>query len=178
MSAIPHLYAPLEDALFPILDRFTCQDGLDVFEEVTKIITYLTYYAPEITPRMWSLYPKLLHCMDTWAIDYFPDVLLPLDNYISRGSDVFLGAHQPSLLDMTNNTLQKVLAMGHGGSEEEAPDDAIISAAQLMSVIMQHCRGRVDHCIGKSMGIHAFINFITVLENRHFANLDTIFPAS
>lgn len=120
-------------------------------------MTYLTYFAPEISPRMWTLYPQMLQvcaatarplsqrplssaclhvqgrdvlapqpckpgelrnkrhllcctlcpacppqCVDEWAIDYLENVLLPLDNYISKGTDLFLTSQAPAYLALTN----------------------------------------------------------------------------
>lgn len=50
----------MEEILWPILDKFSGTEGQDIFEEVMQLATYLTYYAPTLSPRMWSLYPRLL----------------------------------------------------------------------------------------------------------------------
>ena len=189
VCSIPQLYPQLEELLFPILHRYTSEEGLDVFEEITQIATYLTYFAPGITPRMWTLYPRLLECLDTWAIDYWKDVLLPLDNYISRGTEAFLTAgsastillsapadqqqqqqqQQVSLLDLTNRTIHKALSIPPRTGDEnaatttttttttansfldeagtDAVNESVLCAAQLISVILQNCMGRVDHCV-------------------------------
>ncbi len=180
VSSLPELYPQLEDLLFPILEKYSSEAGLDVFEEITQLITYLTYFAPAITPRMWTLFPRLLNCLDTWAIDYWRDVLLPLDNFISRGTEIFLTApaapvvpatasHAPvSLLDMTNRTLEKTLSRkeksgngnAHGGFNDddswegtESLNEAVVCASQLMSVVLQNCRGRIDHCLAPYMAL-------------------------
>eukprot|EP00959_Pyramimonas_sp_CCMP1952_P227679 4760394-Pyramimonas_sp.AAC.1 len=53
-------------------------------------VSYLTYYSPSISPAMWTLFPVLCQALREWAIDYFENILIPLDNYISRGTAVFL----------------------------------------------------------------------------------------
>ena len=158
VSSLPELYPQLEELLYPILEKYTSEEGLDVFEEVTQLITYLTYFGPGITPRMWTLYPRLLHCLDSWAVDYWKDVLLPLDNYISRGPDALLVPGTPStLLDLTNQTLAKALALpgspevpSNGGSDAgtEAINEGVQCAGQLISVLLQNLKGKVDHCVG------------------------------
>lgn len=50
----------MEDVLWPILERYTSTDGQDIFEEVMQLATYLTYFAPTLSPRMWSLYPRMV----------------------------------------------------------------------------------------------------------------------
>ena len=44
----------------------------------------------------------LVQCVNEWAIDYLENVLLPLDNYISKGTDVFLTSQNPNFLQLTN----------------------------------------------------------------------------
>ena len=39
ISSVPHLYPQMEELLFPILERFTSQDGLDVFEEASYLLS-------------------------------------------------------------------------------------------------------------------------------------------
>lgn len=147
IHALPHLYAQMEEVLFPILERYTSTDGQDIFEEVMQLATYLTYFAPQISPRMWSLYPRMVQCVTDWAIDYFEEVLLPMDNYISKGTDVFLGSQSPNYLAMTNQMLEKVL------SGEGYPEDQVACAPRLMGVILQHCRGRVNDCVGPYLSL-------------------------
>lgn len=92
VSTLPHLYTQLEDILFPIMDRYLSQDGESIFEEVVQMLSYFTFLSPELSPRLWTLWPKLHEAVTTWAIDYFDEVLVCLDNYISRGTEVFLGS--------------------------------------------------------------------------------------
>jgi hypothetical protein len=180
VSSLPELYPQLEELLFPILEKYSSELGLDVFEEITQLITYLTYFASAIPPRMWTLFPRLLDCLDTWAIDYWRDVLLPLDNFISRDTEIFLtapaapvvpataGQTPVLLLDMTNRTLEKALSRKEKSRDDntnrglndddswegtESLNEAVVCASQLMSVILQNCRGRVDHCIAPYMAL-------------------------
>ncbi|PSC72993.1 importin beta-like SAD2 [Micractinium conductrix] len=147
IHGLPQLYLQMEEVLFPILERYTSTDGQDIFEEIMQLATYLTYFAPEISPRMWTLYPRMLQCVNEWAIDYFEEVLLPLDNYISKATDVFLTSQSPNYLALTNQTLETVLT-GDG-----YPEDQVVCAPRLMGVILQHCRGRVDACVGPYLAL-------------------------
>uniref|UniRef100_A0A1D2AD30 Importin N-terminal domain-containing protein n=1 Tax=Auxenochlorella protothecoides TaxID=3075 RepID=A0A1D2AD30_AUXPR len=147
VSGVPELYPQLEELVFPVLHRYTSTDGQDVFEEIMQIITYLTFYGKAISPRMWSLYPRMLECLNEWAIDYFEEVLMPLDNYISQDTETFLNTRDPDLLALTNQTLEKVLA-GDG-----YPVDQVVCAPRLMGVVLQTCRGRVDACVAPYLGL-------------------------
>ncbi|KAL4855989.1 Importin beta-like SAD2 [Chlorella vulgaris] len=147
IHSLPELYQQMEEILWPILDKFSGTEGQDIFEEVMQLATYLTYYAPTLSPRMWSLYPRLLECVSEWAIDYFVDVLLPVDNYISKGTEVFLTSQAPPYLALTNRMLEQVL----GG--DGYPEEQVVCAPRLMGVILQHCRGRVDPCVGPYLSL-------------------------
>ena len=146
IASQPHLYPQIEEIMWPVLEKYTSTEGQDVFEEVMEIVTYLTYYAPEISPRMWSLYPRILHCLNDWALDGFDAALHPLDNYIDRGTEVFLSTTaqtSPSLVEMTELTIAKALLT------EGIDPDAAAAAPKLASVMLQHCRGRVDSSVPK-----------------------------
>lgn len=55
-------------------------------------------------------------CLNEWAIDYFEEVLMPLDNYISQDTETFLNTRDPDLLALTNqvNGLGGVLSWWRG----------------------------------------------------------------
>lgn len=46
ISSVAELYPQMEELLFPILERFTSSDGLDVFEEVSEATTHLFFPKP------------------------------------------------------------------------------------------------------------------------------------
>ena len=51
----------------------------------------------QISEQMWSLWPQLIAAFHEWAVDYFENLLVPLDNFISRGDGPLPGRHQPQL---------------------------------------------------------------------------------
>ena len=53
----------------------------------------------QISQDMWSLWPQLYQAYNEWAFDYFENIIVPLDNYISRGTDVFLASQNPNYLN-------------------------------------------------------------------------------
>jgi hypothetical protein len=136
ISGLPHMYPDLEAAVFPILHKMIGEQGYDVFEEVLEILAYLTYFTPQVTPRMWELWPLMIRTMDDWALQYFDNLLIPLDNYISRGTEQFLAPGTPYVED-TYNVCKKVL-------EGEYPETDCLAAPKLMECVMTNCRGRVD----------------------------------
>lgn len=70
----------------------------EFLEETLKILSFITYYSPTISQNIWSLFPKLFNAIDSCGIDYISDLLTPLDNFISRGTDVFLSGPYPEMI--------------------------------------------------------------------------------
>eukprot|EP00891_Asterochloris_glomerata_P009638 jgi/Astpho2/9638/fgenesh1_pm.00146_%23_24_t len=141
VSTLTHLFPQLEEILFPIMHKMCSQDGQDVFEEVLQIISYCTYFCEEISERMWTLWPRICEAFNTWAIDYFDNILVPLDNFISRDTDRFLAGQSPNYLQQANEMARRVLA------DTETSEGDLAPAPKLLEIILQNCRGRVDHCV-------------------------------
>ncbi|XP_019166863.1 PREDICTED: importin beta-like SAD2 isoform X2 [Ipomoea nil] len=93
VSRLPHLFEQIEPTLFPIMRRMLTSDGQDVYEEVLEIVSYMTFYSPKISMNMWSLWPLMMEALADGAIDYFPNILVPLDNYMSRSTEHDLNYH-------------------------------------------------------------------------------------
>ena len=96
------LCVQLEEALFPVMERMIAQEGEDLFEEILEILSYFTFFSPAISLRLWSLWPKLHAAFNDWALLYLENILIPLDNYISRGTEVFLTSRDPDYLASAN----------------------------------------------------------------------------
>ncbi len=68
-----------------------------------------------------------------------PDLLRPFDNYISRGTETFLSNR--AYLEMVFNMYKSVLSADH------LSERTVADGVQLIEVVLQHCRGRVDQII-------------------------------
>jgi hypothetical protein len=55
---------------------------------------------------MWSLWPQLIACFHEWAVDYLENLIVPLDNFISRGTPHFLAGTSPNYLQQACHPLQ------------------------------------------------------------------------
>ena len=139
VSSLPHLYPQLEQPLVPIMRKMLTQEGYDVYEEVLEICSYMTYFAPAVSPAMWELWPVMVHALETWAVQYFENVLVPMDNYISRGTETFL-AHPTCKNDVLK--LAGLVLMN-----AEMPDPECLPAAKLLECVLANCRGRVDDLV-------------------------------
>lgn len=58
VSSLPHLFPTLEPIVLPILQRLCTQEGQDVYEEILEILSFFTFFSPEVSPP-----PTLGHCV-------------------------------------------------------------------------------------------------------------------
>jgi len=136
VSTIPAHYAQLEAQLVPIMDKILQNVGDDIFEEILEMLSYLTFFSPVISDQLWALWPHLIQALEYWAFDYFENILIPLDNFITRGTEKFLS--NPAYLSSVGRVVEKFLKPGSVEDGDAEP------AAKLACVVLQGCRGRVD----------------------------------
>ncbi|XP_027348938.1 importin beta-like SAD2 isoform X1 [Abrus precatorius] len=141
VSRLPHLFVQIEPTLLPIMRRMLTTDGQEVFEEVLEIVSYMTFFSPTISLDMWSLWPLMMEALADWAIDFFPNILVPLDNYISRGTAHFLTCKEPDYQQSLWNMISCIM------SDKNMEDNDIVPAPKLIEVVFQNCRGQVDHWV-------------------------------
>ncbi|OMP03819.1 hypothetical protein COLO4_10182 [Corchorus olitorius] len=139
VSRLPHLFVQIEPTLLPIMRRMLTTDGQEVFEEVLEIVSYMTFFSPTISLDMWSLWPLMIEALADWAIDFFPNILVPLDNYISRGTAHFLTCKEPDYQQSLWTMISSIMA------DKNLEDNDIEPAPKLIEVVFQNCRGQVDH---------------------------------
>jgi hypothetical protein len=80
----------------------------------------------------------MVDAVQDWAIDYFENILVPLDNYVSRSTEHFLTCTQPDYQSSLFKVISTLLA------DEKLEDSDIESAPKLIEAVLQNCRGRVD----------------------------------
>ncbi|CAM0905036.1 unnamed protein product [Alopecurus aequalis] len=141
ISSLPHLFIQIEPTLLPILRRMLTSDGQDVYEEVLEIVSYMTFYSPTISLDMWSLWPLMMEALNDWAIDFFENILVPLDNYISRGTEHFVTCKEPDYQQSLWKALSSVM------TDPNMEDSDILPAPKLIEVFFQNCKGQVDHWV-------------------------------
>nr|XP_018676718.1 PREDICTED: importin beta-like SAD2 isoform X2 [Musa acuminata subsp. malaccensis] len=136
-----------EPILLPIMQRMLTADGQDVFEEVLKIVSHMTFYAPTVSLDMWGLWPLIIEALGDWALDFFENILVPLDNYISRSTAHFLSCKDPDYQQSLWEVLSKIM------SDSNMEDSDIEPAPKLIEVVFQNCKGQVDHWVEPYLNI-------------------------
>ncbi|GJN11878.1 hypothetical protein PR202_ga30113 [Eleusine coracana subsp. coracana] len=112
ISSLPHLYIQIEPTLLPILRKMLTSDGQGI------------------------VLSAQLKCPCRHA-----DILVPLDNYVSRGTDHFLSCKDPDYQHSLWKALSTIL------TDQNMEDSDVVPAPKLIEVFFQNCKGRVDHWV-------------------------------
>jgi importin-7 len=110
--------------------------------QVCEILAYFTYFANPITPRLWALWPTLEQSLTatSWGPDYAENIIVPLDNFISRAPDVFCSSTAP-------NYRESVFRMVKHLFTDDKSESEIKPIAKLLDIVLLNCRGRVDEWV-------------------------------
>ncbi|CAN8267938.1 unnamed protein product [Cochlearia groenlandica] len=139
----PDLYGDIEQELLPIMQKMLTIEDHDMLQEVMEIVSCITSYSPTISLEMWSLWPLMMNALVDWASDYFSNMLMPMHNYISRGTKHFLTCKEPdyqqSLFDVISVLLKKI--------DIDEDDKNIVPVPKLLGSVLQSCKGQVDHWV-------------------------------
>lgn len=58
VSGVESMFPQLEELLFPIMQRFCSSEGDEVLEEILELISYFTYFSPQVPPPSARLLPS------------------------------------------------------------------------------------------------------------------------
>ena len=140
----PEICSHLEALLFPLVRQSLNINCLEYFDDILKIIMFLTHSIRPITERLWSLFPVLVSCYLEWAIDYAPSFVAPFDNFISYGTDYFL---QAGFMNQVMLVYSKSLTDFTTYNDRSTTDSAIIAGCQIVEVTLVNCTDRIDNFI-------------------------------
>mmetsp|Transcript_5295 Transcript_5295/g.7439 ORF Transcript_5295/g.7439 Transcript_5295/m.7439 type:complete len:1038 (+) Transcript_5295:129-3242(+) len=138
VSDKPHLYVEIEKILYPIMVKLANPDASDFFEEGMKLISFITCFAPTITPEMWFFFKHLYDLFDKHGIEIVSELLIPYDNFINRGTQYFL---QSNYITYVFDIIKRVL------TSENALETQCGDACKLIEVVLHNLRGHVDNLV-------------------------------
>merc|ERR1719502_1140438 len=136
------VYRNMEAPLMPLLVRCCQQDAEDYFEEMLELLSYITYYASEISPALWELVPRIHNVYHDWGRDYINNISVPLDNIITRSPDAFLTIQNGSLVQMVLSIIRDALVSEL--SVEGFQEGGSHGAPKLAESLLHNCHGRID----------------------------------
>ncbi|CAG8569447.1 9240_t:CDS:10 [Ambispora leptoticha] len=139
LDTTPEVSSELQNTLLPVI-TYTLQKGLvDLYDEVFDIIDSCTFSTKQISPTMWSVFELIYQTFKTSGIDYLEEMLPPLDNYISYGTEVFV--QNPNLQAKIYDIIETVMKSDRLGETDR------VSACKLIESVLLNCRGHVDHYV-------------------------------
>ena len=123
----------------PLFMRCCQQDAEDYFEEMLELLSYVTYYAKDISPHLWELVPRLHAVYHEWGRDYVNNISVPLDNFISRSPEAFLTLQNGGLVQMVVSIIRDALVSTE--SVESFQETDAHGAPRLVESMLHACRG-------------------------------------
>jgi len=145
------IYREIEPHLVPVLVKIVGSRGGDLveyFENAIEVLSYLTYSsAVPFSRHLWGLFELLIDAFHEWAFDYIPDLIRPLDNFVSRDPDTFLAgttADGRRYVDKLTGVAGRLLAPENLARTCER--DAVKATYVLLSIV-HNCKGRVDSSV-------------------------------
>ncbi|OIT27271.1 importin beta-like sad2 [Nicotiana attenuata] len=154
ISHLPHLFVHIEPTLVPIMRRMLSTDGQgkkyvslltdscscrDLQRSYGNCFIYDIVPANNIHGNVESL--AINDGSTSRAIDFFPNILVFLDNYISKSTTHFLTCKDPDYQQSLWNMISSVMG------DESLEDGIIEPAPKLIQVLFQNSKGQVDHWV-------------------------------
>lgn len=109
---------------------------LSFFDSTLEMISAFTFYPANISPYMWTVLPRIIACFHDWATDFISHLLAPLDNYISKGNDIFCSTAEYIVPVLT---ICKSLI-----EDKEREDEDAKYAAKILETLLAHSKGKID----------------------------------
>lgn len=145
----PAIILEIEQVVAPILCFVLDNAILDLYEETFEMIGTILFCVKQVSPTMWSIFPRIYKTFKTDALEYLEEMLPSLDNFIAYGKNVFLTdpEKQHQLIDI-------VFTVMNDADSREADR---IRGIQLIESMMLNLRGQIDPIIPKfvEMAYHA-----------------------
>lgn len=140
IHGVPDLFREIGITLAGIFGKIlseVCSDNGEVFndylEEVLSLVQLITFWTRPTPPEYWPLFPLLCKVFEHCGSEYMSDLLAPLDNFISFGTDVFLS--NPANMEMIYSMCTAVI------SDDNADELESLKACQLAESVFHHCKG-------------------------------------
>ncbi|KAF4678092.1 hypothetical protein FOL47_005371 [Perkinsus chesapeaki] len=155
----PAALAQCEQSICALLDALFVPDGIDYLEDGLEILTGVTFTAPQPLPEsLWKYYCLMYQACcggslpgfeltgplaEGWAADYIENMLGPLDNYLSRGTQTWLTGSSPTGMRYTE-MLYNIVKKGF----EMQDDFAAVQSAKIAALVFENCKaGQADEWI-------------------------------
>ena len=108
-------------------------------------------------------------CNTAWGLEFTENAIVPLDNFITRATDVFCTSTAPNYRESTFRMVKHCFELPHGHDMERE----IKPITKLLDIVLLNCRGRVDEwvwpyievCMNRITTVKKDTGFGTLLMN-------------
>lgn len=137
--------------------------------QVCEILGYFTYFANPLSQRLWAFWPVLEHslCNTAWGIEYTENIIVPLDNFICRGTDLFCTSTAPNYRDSVFRMVKHCFDMNN--VEFCDNERELKPITKLLDIVLLNCGGRMDEWVWPY--IEVCMNRITAAKDHGFGTL-------
>lgn len=167
LESLPQAYAPLEEVVKPLIETVLCEDGIEFFDDILEMMTLFLNFGVGASPFMWSLVPRIVEAFNTWARDYMPNIVPPLDCLISRGVDFFVSS--PPMMQLVLSMPQSLFEQVDTTSEMDAR-----WGAKLLECVVLHCKDKINNILPDIFKLTANKLFVAKDEQLKLLLLDVI----
>jgi hypothetical protein len=136
---LPDVYTPIEVVVLPMLHSLLNKDAsYEFIDGAISIISFFTYFGDTISPNMWTVCGPLLQSLNDWAIDYLDDMMIPLLNFVVKGTSTFLQAtsatNGQSMVGLLLSVVEKIFTAPYD-EDDDSPRDVKCAASMLTTLI-------------------------------------------
>lgn len=103
-------------------------------------------------------------CTTGWGIEYTENVIVPLDNFICRGTDVFCTSTAPNYRESVLRMAKHCFSQSNADMERE-----LKPITKLLDIVLLNCPGRVDEWVWPY--IQTCMDRITTVKDPGFGTL-------
>jgi importin-7 len=137
--------------------------------QICEILGYFTYFSQPLSQRLWAYWPVLeaILCTTGWGIEYTENIIVPLDNFICRGTDVFCTSTAPNYRESLFRMVKHCFNLSNSDVCDMEKEFKPIT--KLLDIVLLNCPGRVDEWVWPYIEI--CMSRITTSKDRGFSTL-------
>ncbi len=170
----PDIFRQVEPHIVTICSRVMNAEGdlIEYLENALDLITFVTFYqeAP-FSAQVWSLFPLLFTTFHDYAFDYLPQMIGPLDNFITKDIKQFCAGVDANGVRHMDNVIQVVQKVLKENAEARGMESECRKALSLFLCVFQ--KAKMEPSVMPFTDNYlATVNDITLAKLNHQSECD------
>ncbi|KAJ5068551.1 d-importin 7/ranbp7 [Anaeramoeba ignava] len=138
---VPESFTELTHILAGPLYEYFDANELKYLETILDILAYLTYYSPQIEPELFLFIDKIHEAFFRNTSYLLKEMLMSLDNFVSRANDLFLTLENGKYLNLVLQICEEAIT-----SDNVSEQDAV-EGCKLIESVIQNSLAKIDNLI-------------------------------